>query len=313
MGAENTSQESTNMQPEDLILASFRDVGQTLAEARQEQNLTIKQVAAKIHIRQRYLLDLEEGRLSDLPGRVYILGFIRTYAKLLDLDSEELIRRISRLPNMPDYARSQVPIPMHAEDQPSRPILILSVIFIFILSLAGYFLLKPSPVEPSVLTDTASTHHTQQSISNEERFAGLPVEGNGEQGGEPKVLPAELQAGSTSYLQPKIIYPKELPSVVGSTIPSKTLGNLQQSPSIKSPVSLKASEPSWVEVRDGDGRVIFMKVMRGGEEYVVPDRPGVVISTGNSGGINIFVGDRKLPSLGARGVVKRGIRLDSLQ
>jgi cytoskeleton protein RodZ len=84
------------------------------------------------------------------------------------------------------------------------------------------------------------------------------------------------------------------------------------SPSSKQ-VTLKASEPSWVEVRDETKRIIFMKVMKGGEEYVVPDKPGVTISTGNAGGMTILVGNKPLPSLGARGEVKRGLRIEDLQ
>ena len=41
----------------------------------------------------RYLEALEEGRIGELPGNAYALGFLRTYATALGLDTNEIARR----------------------------------------------------------------------------------------------------------------------------------------------------------------------------------------------------------------------------
>jgi cytoskeleton protein RodZ len=330
MGAANISRELPTTQPDDIVLASFKDIGQTLAQARREQNLTIKQVAAKIHIRQRYLLDLEEGHLEDLPGRVYILGFIRTYAKLLSLDGEELIRRINRLPNLPDYERSLVPTPMNPEEGPSSRILIISVAIICLISIAGYFFLKPSSAPTPQPLELAAIQVPSEALKEEPKpvaplnqdplLEANKLEEKPTQAAAPlkmeasplKMEAAPLKPEGALKTEPKIIYPKGMPTVVP---PAQAFSEKKpQNPVLSEKrITIKASEPAWVEVRDEGGRVIFMKVMKTGEEYVVPDNPGVTISTGNSGGINIFVGDTQLPSLGARGVVKRAITVESLR
>ena len=162
MGSANLLKESTTKKPDDLILEAFKEIGQILADARKEQNLTITQVASKIHIRQRYLIDLEEGHLADLPGRVYILGFIRTYARLLNLDGEELVRRVSKSPHIPDYEKSQISKPMRPEEEPSYYALAGSVMLILCVSVGGYLFLRPSSTTVTPLAGIMGVESTAQ-------------------------------------------------------------------------------------------------------------------------------------------------------
>ena len=67
------------------------EFGTRLREARESQQLTLAQVEEITRIRRVFLEALEEERFADLPGDVYARGFVRTYAKLLGLDSEELL------------------------------------------------------------------------------------------------------------------------------------------------------------------------------------------------------------------------------
>lgn len=307
MGSGNAMRDSVSREPDEMILAAFRDVGLTLAEARKEQNLTLKQVAEKIHIRQRYLVNLEEGQLSGLPGRVYILGFIRTYARLLKLDEDELVRRVRMLPPLQTSQRSQVPTPMGLEEGPSFSILMASAVLILLIGVGGYIFLKPavkisSPVINETIMDDSEIHpHREEpdpaSFSEEDSPAqSLAL---------PTILPSQA-------------LPDRIPSddkpPVEREVPAQSIAQ-EEAPDALSPkkITLKAKEPAWIEIRGEDGHVIFMKVLKSGEVYVMPEKSGVTINTGNAGGIDIFIGDTQLPPLGARGEVKRGIRLETLQ
>ncbi|MFN0044305.1 MAG: RodZ domain-containing protein [Alphaproteobacteria bacterium] len=68
-------------------------VGALLAEERKRQGLTLDQVSAMLRIRQPYLEAIELGRIEELPGHAYALGFVRAYADYLRLDGGEIIRR----------------------------------------------------------------------------------------------------------------------------------------------------------------------------------------------------------------------------
>ena len=70
------------------------DVGARLRAAREARGLTLAQVEEETKIRRRYLAALEENRFDVLPGRVYAKAFLRTYARFLGLDGEELAREL---------------------------------------------------------------------------------------------------------------------------------------------------------------------------------------------------------------------------
>ncbi len=64
-------------------------VGAELRAARLRLGLALPDVVAKLRIRLRFLQAIEEGRVADLPGQVYAVGFVRSYAALLGLDAAD--------------------------------------------------------------------------------------------------------------------------------------------------------------------------------------------------------------------------------
>jgi cytoskeleton protein RodZ len=76
-------------------------------------------------------------------------------------------------------------------------------------------------------------------------------------------------------------------------------------------VSLTAgSDDCWIQVREMDGQLLVSRLLRKGDSYAVPNRPGLVLMVGNAGALDVTVDGRKAPSLGASGLVRRDIRLD---
>lgn len=68
-------------------------VGEELRDARIALGYSLEEAAARLRINRRYLAALEEGRVRDLPGPTYALGFVRSYATALGLDADEMVRR----------------------------------------------------------------------------------------------------------------------------------------------------------------------------------------------------------------------------
>lgn len=65
--------------------------GQILRNAREQKGWDIVKAEDVTKIRIRYLEALEEENYRILPGTTYVKGFLRTYAKHLGLDPEELV------------------------------------------------------------------------------------------------------------------------------------------------------------------------------------------------------------------------------
>ena len=75
-------------------------------------------------------------------------------------------------------------------------------------------------------------------------------------------------------------------------------------------VILRAKLDSWVQIRNAEDEAILTQVLREGESYAVPNEPGLVLLTGNAGGLVIELDGKELPPLGAVGAVKRNVSLD---
>lgn len=71
-----------------------------------------------------------------------------------------------------------------------------------------------------------------------------------------------------------------------------------------------AADDCWIQVREMDGQLLMSRLLRKGDSYAVPNRPGLTLMVGNAGALDISVDGKKGPSLGSPGQVRRDIRLD---
>ncbi len=75
-------------------------------------------------------------------------------------------------------------------------------------------------------------------------------------------------------------------------------------------VVITAVDDSWVQIMGPDNELLLTRILHAGDSYRVPDRPGLVMVTGNAGGLEVTVDDAVAPTLGPLGVVLRDIALD---
>ena len=67
-------------------------VGEILASARKKKRLRYKKLSSELNIDEIYLVALEEGNYDLIPGgEAYVKGFLRSYAKKLDLNPDDVI------------------------------------------------------------------------------------------------------------------------------------------------------------------------------------------------------------------------------
>jgi len=82
-------------------------------------------------------------------------------------------------------------------------------------------------------------------------------------------------------------------------------------PSIASRIVIGAVGDSWIQIRDKVSKEMLMtRLLQAGDSYDVPDRPGLVLLTGNAGALRIVVDGKEAPSIGGSGVVLRNVALD---
>ncbi|WP_406678481.1 helix-turn-helix domain-containing protein [Moorella sp. ACPs] len=90
-------------------------VGEVLRSARQAKGLSLREVEEATKIRLRYLEALENGEYNQLPGRVYALGFVRSYARYLGLDVQAVVQQFKQ-----EYPTEEDNSPVEEQRLPAR-------------------------------------------------------------------------------------------------------------------------------------------------------------------------------------------------
>ncbi|HSQ06554.1 MAG TPA: helix-turn-helix transcriptional regulator, partial [Chromatiaceae bacterium] len=80
-----------NDDPEGSSVESGVSVGRRLRAAREAQGLGTERIATLLHLNSSLVESLEQDRYADLPGAVFIGGYIRNYARHVGLDPEPLV------------------------------------------------------------------------------------------------------------------------------------------------------------------------------------------------------------------------------
>lgn len=69
------------------------EIGRILKEARLAKGMSLDDLQAATKIQKRYLVGIEEGNYSMMPGQFYVRAFIKQYAEAVGLQSEELFEQ----------------------------------------------------------------------------------------------------------------------------------------------------------------------------------------------------------------------------
>jgi len=78
----------------------MKDIGSFLRERREAKGISLIEVEKDLKIRKKYLQALEEGKVNVIPGKTYIVGYLRNYSKYLDIDEENVNQIIQTYNNL---------------------------------------------------------------------------------------------------------------------------------------------------------------------------------------------------------------------
>ena len=73
------------------IGGSMASIGEELRRERQRRGYTLEQVEDVLHIKVAYLHALEHNEFNQIPGSIYIKGFVKNYSEFLGIDSRRMV------------------------------------------------------------------------------------------------------------------------------------------------------------------------------------------------------------------------------
>jgi cytoskeleton protein RodZ len=278
-------------------LSSAPRAGADLSAARERIGWSLPAMASALHIRLQYLEALEAGRIGDLPGNAYTLGFVRTYASALGLDPNEIARRFkAEATAVNGTTNLAFPVPAPERGVPAGAVALLGVV-LAVGAYAGWYHLSGEgrlPAETSFQVPMRLAPLAQQA---------LPPHAP---------QPPPVASPATTPTEPAVVQQAERPSAP-SISPSSAAAapvTLPPAPSDQSRILLRANADAWVQVRDRAGLVLLSRILHAGETWPVPGRPNLLLTTGNAGGTDLVVDGVAGSPLGANGAVRRDLALD---
>ena len=78
----------------------MKDIGNFLRERREARGISLIEAEKDLKIRKKYLQALEEGNIDAIPGKTYLIGYLRNYSKYLGIDEENINQIIQTYNNL---------------------------------------------------------------------------------------------------------------------------------------------------------------------------------------------------------------------
>lgn len=279
--------------------AEIKSLGRALSEERERQGLSRAEAAQRLHMSAYQVEALEIGDYSRLPQGTFLRGFVRNYSKILGLDPDAMLARLAQ--NAPPTPAPGIVVPSQnirfdplgeRFASPYFKATIYAVVAVAFVLAGLYWWLFMRPANPGVASHRAAPAG-QERGGPPQQIAAAPVAAP-----EP-VAPA----GAPVVSEPK-------PEAVPAAAPAKAPAEPSRPPAEPSPaaaepkkapargervIRLRFRGESWVEIRDGQGRVLLSRINPRGSEAEVTGRPPFSIIVGNAPDVDMTYDDRDFP------------------
>ena len=291
------------------------ELGNILREAREMKGLTVADAQEETRINARFLEALENGEFEKLPTPVHARGFLRNYARFLELEPEPLLERYEAhrgnrvLPANPTPAQAPTAITPDAPLQPrvDQPFFDpvnqdldgsvqnsaeSTVRLVIIVALLITVALAASRFVPMLLGNGDGQDNLPQMIEaimagDEEEAAGAEAT---PEGNIPAVTSEPIQP--TERNNPDAVATQDAISPTRPALPA-TLESIH--------LRLDITERTWIRVTI-DGEVVFEDQVTQGDGPLEWDAEEEAhLLTGNAAGVFVTINETELGRLGGRG------------
>ena len=293
--------------------------GESLRQAREIKGLSIAEVATQLNLTPQRLTQIEAGAFDKLPGPTFARGYIRAYAKLLEMDQNRLAMEFDQFTGA-DSSGSSV----HALGRIEEPVrysqsILRLVSFLLLLALigGGFFWWQDQGRPVASLADLGLEHvevegadgTTQvHSLAEPEDQAVADVQGR--EPSSPLLLPVEpgqapedadaaeqpaAEVAPESAAAPIVEAANAAPAAVAAEpvaaqTPAPAATVPAPAPAVaagQGVVNLQFTADCWTQVTDADGKVLLSALKRSGERIELTGKAPIKLHLGFARGAQV--------------------------
>ena len=275
-------------------------IGSALRDARVARNLSLAEVSALLRIREAHLEAIELEDFEQLPGNVYALGFIRTYAQYLELNESDLIMRFKAA----SVESGMADMVFEEEEETEQISGALKISLLVVGALVVY-----------VLWLVAGTQNDEITVGTVVQTPAAPV------AAPAAPTPSAATADDTATSSAASSAPSSADAVEASAAADASDGAAPDAATLEGPadaqsetqlidtaqratkVEIRATRRTWMRLENAQGRVLFSSVIDEGEGFELPDDMNYILATRDAGALTYFVDNQAVAPVGRRGQI----------
>lgn len=259
--------------------AGAAGAGALLRAARERQGLHIAALAAAIKVPTQRLEALEADRLSDLPDVAFARALAQTVCRALKIDAQPVLALLPAAVDANRLERIGGGINAPFIGRPGRDDPVVTA-----------WWKRPAVWAPALVLLAAALVYLLPAGVPEGVRGGLPLGADGGPGPEPSGAPVEPAPAPPppATPMPAVPAPAGAAGPAPAAAPPAAVETVHLAPPADAAsdpaavVWLRAGEPSWVEIRDGTGRVLLARTLQAGESLSLDGGLPLRLTVGNA-------------------------------
>jgi len=273
-------QSEQNNQPEKI------SVGEALRSARERAGLSLNEVADRLKLSLRQLEAIERDDFSALPGATFVRGFVRNYARFLEIDPAVLMEALdghfpSAANEVANLARNESVMAQsdeQDEERSSNRWLVVSLIGVVVVASAVWVFERRSEpqvdVAPGLGQQTASDMALAASVPRPQTSA--------------PVVPAASSAPVAASAAKAVVASAALAkAAVAAAKPVASATSAKNPSAVKAApgagkITVSVSESAWVSIVDAEGNKLVYSIVEPGSAREVSGVAPFKVVVGNA-------------------------------
>ncbi|WP_236712698.1 helix-turn-helix domain-containing protein [Peribacillus muralis] len=275
------------------------ELGKRLKEAREAKALSLEDLQELTKIQKRYLVGIEEGNYSMMPGKFYVRAFIKQYCEAVGLDSEEILEQYKsevpsvyseEIPEQLSRVQSRKTIPAGDSKVVEMLPKILAVVLVIGAAILIYVLVSSYMSKPDSADKKDDKQNESVGYGKSEDFDKEEKDASKKQSEETQPASDEKNEDDAKKDEPK----KEQKLAVITSSGKNSTYELKDTDTFKLKVKSKGSP--WVGIKNGEGKLLYQGTIDKdkSEEIDFSNEKEAVINIGRAYETEIFVNDEKL-------------------